>query len=301
MINFKKYLTPKLFTGLAIVGVGATVYFAVKETKDAVRKEERVEQEKTEPGDGSGSQTEVEGEDSKARIKETAGRVAETLWTYKFTGTSALCTILFILASHKLSAKEIAALTATCGYLATNRDKLETEIRKLPGGEEALKAVKAEMAAKKAEEAADKEEPKKIWRYQCVEDTGNGDLLCLEGWSGRLFRSSLDAVEQAQARFNDYRDESFDIQAPSGDIESFPAALSMNELFDEYGMERTQLGHEFGWPADDDYYPTRRIKFINTLIALDKLDPVTKARYNEDLLVIEFDDGYQPMQCWQEI
>ena len=35
MINFKKYLTPKLFTGLAIVGVGATVYFAVKETKAA--------------------------------------------------------------------------------------------------------------------------------------------------------------------------------------------------------------------------------------------------------------------------
>lgn len=125
--------------------------------------------------------------------------------------------------------------------------------------------------------------------------------MCLEGWSGRLFRSSLDAVEQAQARFNDYRDESYNIQAPNGDTESFPAALSMNELFDEYGMERTQLGHEFGWPADDDYYPTRRIKFMNTLITLDKLDPVTRARYNEDLLVIEFEEGYQPMQCWQEI
>lgn len=294
MINFKKYLTPKLFTGLAIVGVGATVYFAVKETKEVEKEKEHVE----ESGQPEAS---VEEKDGDTALKQNISRVVETAFRYKGTIISSSLTVSFILASHKLSAKEIAALTATCGYLATNRDKLETEIRKLPGGEEALKAVKAEMAAKKAEEAADKEEPKKVWRYQCVEDTGNGDLLCLEGWSGRLFRSSLDAVEQAQARFNDYRDESFDIQAPSGDIESFPAALSMNELFDEYGMERTQLGHEFGWPADDDYYPTRRIKFTNTLIALDKLDPVTKARYNEDLLVIEFDDGYQPMQCWQEI
>ena len=36
-------LTPKLFTGLAVVGVGVTVYFAVKETKNAaVCKEELV-------------------------------------------------------------------------------------------------------------------------------------------------------------------------------------------------------------------------------------------------------------------
>ena len=296
MINFKKFLTPKLFTGLAVLGVGATVYFAVKEAKDAVHKEEHVEET------GPEEQDAVEGKDRTERIKEGASKVAEAVWTYKFTASSAILTVAFILASHRLSAKELAALTATCGYLATNRDKLESELRKLPGGEEALKRVKEEMAVKKAEEAAEKEEPKKkAWRYQCVEDTGNGDLLCLEGWSGRLFRSSLDAVEQAQARFNDYRDVSFDIQDRNGDIESFPAALSVNELFDEYGIERTQLGWEFGWPADDEYYPTRRVKFINTLIALDKLDPATKARYNEDLLVIEFEDGYQPMQCWQEI
>lgn len=293
MINFKKFITPKLFTGLAVIGVGVTVYFAVKETKE----DDRVRLEET----GEEQSEEVEDQNSEKNLEQMAGKVVKTACRYKGTILSSIATISFILASHKLSAKEIAALTATCGYLATNRDKLETEIRKLPGGEEALKAVKAEMAAKKAEEAAEKEEPKKVWRYQCVEDTGNGSLLCLEGWSGRLFRSSLDAVEQAQARFNDYRDESYNIQAPNGDTESFPAALSMNELFDEYGMERTQLGHEFGWPADDDYYPTRRIKFMNTLITLDKLDPVTRARYNEDLLVIEFEEGYQPMQCWQEI
>ena len=297
MINIKKFITPKLLTGLAVVGVGVTVYFAVKETKDVCGKGEDTP---TQPSVDK-VEEEVEDQDTQKRIKKAASRMADTIWTYKKTGLAALCTITFILASHKLSAKEIAALTATCGYLATNRDKLESEIKKLPGGEEALKAVKQEMVAKKAEEAAEKEEPKKIWRYQCVEDTGNGNLLCMEGWSGRLFRSSLDAVEQAQARFNDYRDEGWDIQARNGDIESYPNALSMNELYDEYGMERTQLGHEYGWPADDDYYPSRRIKFINTLISLDKLDPVTKARYNEDLLVIEFGEGYQPMQCWQEL
>lgn len=281
MINFKKYLTPKLFTGLAIVGVGVTVYFAVKETKNAtVCKEEHVEQEETEPGDGLCSQSEVETKDSKARIKEAAGRVAETLWTYKFTGTSACCTILFILASHKLSAKEIAALTATCGYLATNRDKLETEIRKLPGGEEALKAVKKEMAVKGAEQLKTKEKKVGMWKYQTIEETGNGNLLCYDHWSGRYFRSSLDAVEQAQRRINDM------IEDADPDI----LELDPNDVFDEYNLERTQLGSMFKLPTEE-----HEIHWNNVLIPVEKLDPVTMSRYDEDLLIIEYDQDSLPV------
>ena len=98
------------------------------------------------------------------------------------------------------------------------------------------------------------------------------------------------------------RDEDgFDCQVKNGDYESYPAALSMNDLYYEYGVERTQLGHQYGWPADDDYYPTRRIPFENTLIKLDDLDSESKLKYKEDLLVIEIHPDYLPMECWQEI
>ena len=292
MINFKKYLTPKLFTGLAIVGVGATVYFAVKETKDAtVRKEELVEQEKTEPEDGSSSQTEVEGEDSKARIKETAGRVAETLWTYKFTGTSALCTILFILASHKLSAKEIAALTATCGYLATNRDKLETEIKKLPGGEEALKAVKKEVVAKRTKDILDEENGHKkgdFWRHQSVEWTGNGDLLCYDHFTGRYFRSNEDAVREGISLWND--DREYEFEDRSGDIRyEYDDESDINDLYSYLNLERSQLNSMYHFPQQ------RRIKINLTRIPVERLDPVTMSRYNEDLLIMEYDDKSMPI------
>ena len=83
------------------------------------------------------------------KLKVSAMKIASVAWEFKGTIVVSGLTIACIIGSHKLSMKEIAALTATCGYLATNRDKLETEIRKLPGGEEALKAVKKEVMEKR--------------------------------------------------------------------------------------------------------------------------------------------------------
>lgn len=285
-IDLKKIFTPKVLTGMAVVGVVATAVVAIHEAKKEAKEEPREEAEETV-------------KDAKAIITKGVNKA----WRYKGTIAVGTATIGCIIASHKLSMKEIAALTATCGYLAKNRDKLETEIKKLPGGEEALKVVKKELIEEHVEKATDAEPIfKKPWQYQNVEDTGNGDLLCIEAWSGRLFRSSLDAVEQAQARFNDMRDEDgFDCQLTNGDYKSYPAALSMNDLYNEYGIERTQLGHDFGWPGDDDYYPTRRIKFDNTLIKIDDLEPKYRDRYHEDILVIEISNDYHPMLCWQEI
>lgn len=284
----KKIFTPKVLTGIAVVGVVAVAVMSAKETPNAMKEWRYIPEEPVAEKDA---------------LKFCATKVARVAWEYKGTIIASGVTIVAIIGSHKLSMKQIAALTATCGYLASNRDMLEKEIRKLPGGEEVLKRVKKEVMEKHVEEATDKEPTfKKPWHYQSVEETGNGDLLCMEAWSGRLFRSSLDAVEQAQARFNDMRDEDgFDCQLTNGDYASYPAALSMNDLYAEYGLERTQLGHDFGWPADDDYYPTRRIDFENTLIRVDELEPISKARYNEDILVIEIGEDYHPMLSWQEL
>lgn len=272
MINFKKFLTPKLFTGLAIVGVGVTVYFAVKETKASEKEKEHVE-ESGQPEVG------VEEENGDTALKQNISRVVETAFRYKGTIIASSLTVSFILASHKLSAKEIAALTATCGYLATNRDKLETEIRKLPGGEEALKAVKKEMAVKGAEQLKTKEKKVGMWKYQTIEETGNGNLLCYDHWSGRYFRSSLDAVEQAQRRINDM------IEDADPDI----LEIDPNDVFDEYGLERTQLGTLFKLPTEE-----HEIHWNNVLIPVEKLDPVTMSRYDEDLLIIEYDQDSLP-------
>ena len=293
--DIKKIFTPKVLTGMAVVGVVVTAVVAVHEAKEAQKEATNEKLVK--------ANMKIDDEEEETGAKAIITKGVNTAWQYKGTIAVGTATIGCIIASHKLSMKEIAALTATCGYLAKNRDKLETEIKKLPGGEEALKVVKKELMEEQVVKALD-EEPKfkKPWVFQSVEDTGNGDLLCYDMWGGRLFRSSLDAVEQAQARFNDMRDEDgFDCQLTNGDYKSYPASLSMNDLYNEYGMLRTQLGHQYGWPADDDYYPTRRIKFINTMIKVDDLDDDTKRQFNEDILVVEIGEDYYPMECWMEL
>ena len=255
MINFKKYLTPKLFTGLAIVGVGATVYFAVKESKDAVRKEERVEQEETKPEDGSGSQTEVEAADNKKGAKEFINAAVDTFWAYKFTGTSALITILF------------------------------------PGGEEALKAVKKEVVATRTKDILDEENGHKkgdFWRHQSVEWTGNGDLLCYDHFTGRYFRSNEDAVREGISMWNDDREYEFNDR--TGDIRyEYDDESDINDLYSYLNLERSQLNSMYHFPQQ------RRIKINLTRIPVERLDPVTMARYNEDLLIMEYDDKSMPI------
>ena len=284
MINFKKYLTPKLFTGLAIVGVGATVYFAVRETK-AVEKEKEHVEESGQPEVG------VEEENGDTTLKQNISRVVETAFRYKGTIITSSLTVSFILASHKLSAKEIAALTATCGYLASNRDKLESEIKKLPGGEEALKAVKKEVVATRTKDILDEENGHKkgdFWRHQSVEWTGNGDLLCYDHFTGRYFRSNEDAVREGISMWNDDREYEFNDR--TGDIRyEYDDESDINDLYSYLNLERSQLNSMYHFPQQ------RRIKINLTRIPVERLDPVTMARYNEDLLIMEYDDKSMPI------
>ena len=284
MINFKKYLTPKLFTGLAIVGVGTTVYFAVKETK-AVEKEKEHVEESGQPEVG------VEEENGDTTLKQNISRVVETAFRYKGTIITSSLTVSFILASHKLSAKEIAALTATCGYLASNRDKLESEIKKLPGGEEALKAVKKEVVATRTKDILDEENGHKkgdFWRHQSVEWTGNGDLLCYDHFTGRYFRSNEDAVREGISMWNDDREYEFNDR--TGDIRyEYDDESDINDLYSYLNLERSQLNSMYHFPQQ------RRIKINLTRIPVERLDPVTMARYNEDLLIMEYDDKSMPI------
>lgn len=284
MISFKKYLTPKLFTGLAIVGVGATVYFAVKETKAAEKEKEHVEKS-GQPEVG------VEEKDGDTALKQNISRVVETAFRYKGTIVASSLTVSFILASHKLSAKEIAALTATCGYLATNRDKLESEIKKLPGGEEALKAVKKEVVTKRTKDILDEENGHKkgdFWRHQSVEWTGNGDLLCYDHFTGRYFRSNEDAVREGISMWND--DREYEFEDRTGDIRyEYDDESDINDLYSYLNLERSQLNSMYHFPQQ------RRIKINLTRIPVERLDPVTMARYNEDLLIMEYDDKSMPI------
>ena len=67
--------------------------------------------------------------------------------------------------------------------------------------------------------------------------TGGGDSLCYDCLGGRYFKSSMDKIKKAENEIN---------RLMLRDM-----YVSLNEFYDELGLEHTKLGDELGWNMDD--------------------------------------------------
>lgn len=63
--------------------------------------------------------------------------------------------------------------------------------------------------------------------------TGNGTTLCLDSISGRYFQSSMQKIESAKNKINERM--------------LCDNYVSLNDLYDELGMECTKIGEDLGW------------------------------------------------------
>ena len=181
--------------------------------------------------------------------------------------------------SERISIKQIAALSATCAYLAKNRDFLEGKLKEVVG-EEKLEEIKKEFIAKEA--------PKMVC-FPSVEETGNGNLLCIEAYSGRWFRSSQEACLEAQQKLKDQYTET--------------GYAGMNDYYTYLKISESQFGSDYGWAAGSDLYGPE-IEFNNTYIEPkdfndDWFGPEGK-NIEEPVFVLEFPYYYYPMQCYLE-
>lgn len=177
-------------------------------------------------------------------------------------------TIAAIVLSKSIDGKAIAALTAAGSYVVLNRDKLEKEIEDRYGKEELAK-IKAKIREALLDEFGNDR--------QTQERTGNGDLLCLEGYSGRIFRSSKEAVDRAIEELTNRFDE--------GEY------VCLNDLYKLLGIEVTHFGHQFGWPANPDYCDGP------LLIEAEYIE--NPDGYDEPLYCIDI--YTYPMECWLEV
>lgn len=238
-----------VFTIIGCVGVVASIAVAWKQGPKidriiAEKKEEKPDISKVEL--------------VKATVKDAAPSVA--------VGSLTMASIIL---SNRVSAKEIAALGAALSYVTTHRDILQKKIKEvLP--EEAYKKFNQEVKQELVE--------KREMHYDggpSIEDTGNGQVLCLEGYSGRLFWSSYTDVENAIVDFNKkfIRDRN----------------VCLNDFYELLGIEKTHQGYQFGWVHDPDYYD-------------DEIDIqaeiITHERYGE---IVAIDVYTYPMECWQEV
>ena len=263
MIFMRKH-SSSILTGISITGVAATGYLSAKGGASA----ERILRDYD---DGTASKT-YEPLTFKERLRLT--------WKCYISGVVAgALTIGAMACNQYMSAKQIAALTSSVAMLVAGRDQLEDQIRK-KYGDKALDELKRSLKIRN---------PDKEYIYVYAEETGKGNLLCYEGFSGRWFRSEEDEVRR--------NIEEFSNRFKAGD------AICWNDFYDILGIEQSHFGFEYGYPAGesaDDWYDRE-----------DGIPMYVSRFYNpdleEDVLYIDLGksatacgSAVYPIECWYE-
>lgn len=271
-MKFNQNVLKNLFTVGAVLGVAATAYFAAKEGEKITNLENTIKDE-------------ISYYDNKkakiVHVVRSTPRIVKTSWKpLACMGATYACMI----GSSKITAKQIAALTATCAYITRNRDFLEQKLKEVVGEEELTK-IRKEFAAKEiVKEKIVYGGPTVEKSVFCIEDDDEG-VLCLEGYSGRWFRCPKERVYEAQEALKHlFENEIY---------------CCMNDYYGLLGITMTQFGHEKGWVNHEDYY--HEIHFTNTMLKPEEWgDYGPDGQYvTEDVFVLEIDT--YPMECWQEI
>lgn len=237
---------------------------------------------------------------------ETKKEAVKLVWKYYIpAGVAVGVTIISDVCFYKIGMKELAALTASVTYLTSNRDKLERKLKEVVGEEkykEIKKEIKKELIAEKAKET------KKTGKVNtsghkrfAAEETGYGDQLFLDSWSGRFFRSNINEVIKGINSFNDMYNTELPWPTDTGEkISCCP--VSWNDFYNFMHIVQTCQGFEFGYPANEDYIEPG-VKLIDpdtdiTLMHEDEL--LTNYRdIGEDIYVIE--PSVYPMLAWKEL
>jgi hypothetical protein len=208
--------------------------------------------------------------------------VAKTYWPAIASG---VVTCSLIVVAEGLGLKEIAALGAMAGYATRNRAMIERKVKEVTGkdSKDILKKIKSESTKETA--------VAEYAKHPSIELTGNGDLLCFEGYSGRWFRSSAEAVEAAVKNLNKrFKDGEY---------------LSLNDFHEELGITPTHFGSNRGWVPDDHEDALDRSHWVLDeieieLVPCDDLGKLPMGQFlDEPVLLIEVWD--YPIECFLEI
>lgn len=285
MIKLDKIFNPKVLSALAVAGVVATAIMGAIEGMS--NGDELRETVKTAPKEGIW-----------AISKHYIPRVTKSFWkTIVVGGVTMAC----IVTSCYLSGLQIVALSGTIAGLISQRDAVEKEIVKLPGGKEALRKVKTEFAQATAEKKIAEKPKFAPWTCQTIEQTGNGDDLFIDEWSGRLFLSSEEAVRKGFDEFNAERDEGMDFPYSNHEDMNLPPASPYNELFERLKIAPSGIGWTYGYPASDEYYEHRSIPYTIEVIPVEEMKDKDLKKYGKDLHIIKIPPEYYPMECYLEL
>lgn len=198
----KVQTTRRVLTVLSYVGLAGTAYLAIQ----AGRKASKMESEKN-----------LGGADLKTKVKHTYK-------AYIPAGAAMVSTGVCMGLSHKVSSKEIAALSGLLAVTKKFHSKYEERV-KTTLSDKVNDRIKKEVVDDNAKEKLKEKKEKKF--------KGRGPLLVYEPCSDQYFYSSRNRIERARYQANQ--------------IFSKDGLLVLNQWLDLLGCPRVSYGEKIGW------------------------------------------------------
>ena len=208
--------SPEILTGIGIAGMITTVVLAVKATPKALAliEEEKLRRYK---------------EDEDATI--TKKDVVKTCWKcYVPTALTGAASVTCLIGATSVSARRTAALATAYKLSETALTEYRDKVI------ETIGEKKEQTVREKVDEERIKKNPVS---NNGVIITEKGNTLCYDYQSGRYFKSDIEKIKKAINEINrrmlihDY--------------------ISLNEIYDELGLDHTHIGDVLGWRIDRGY------------------------------------------------
>ena len=209
--KFASKRSPEILTGIGIAGMITTTILAVRATPKAL---ELIEEQKEEESVDELSSFEVVKVAWKPYIPAIVTCIASTA-----------CLIGASSVNTKRNAALATAYKLSETALSEYREKVVETI-----GEKKERIVRDKVAEERV-----KKNP--VSKNEVIV-TGNGKTLCFDPISGRYFMCSIETIKKAENTLN---------KQMLHDISGY---VSLNEFYDELGLDHTSVGDDLGWNTD---------------------------------------------------
>lgn len=235
--NFKEKNKSAIFAGTAMAGIvltGITAYKAGLKARDILERKNKA-MEQLDPKDTEGR---------KKIFWSTAKEMAFVILPPVIIGGASM---VCVFSSHRVSSKKIAALSAAYSVSEKSLKELNDKMVDTLGLKKAT-SIKEQIAKDHV-----KNDPPKDGQ---IIITGDGDVLCRDGCTGRYFRSNAQKIGMA-----------------INELSSMCASdmyVSLNDMYDILGIPEVPLGNEVGWNSEDMVKGQLPITFAAVLTEDDK-------------------------------
>lgn len=208
---------PSLLTGASVAGVFVTAYMAYKAGPQA---KEIIERYKS---------------DDNARLTKDDMRVKTKEFVKELTPVilppvgMAIATSAMVIGANTIASKRLAVLSAAYSISETALKDYQNKVAELVDTKKMTK-IKEGLAKDKLDKNPIKPNTEILM-------TGDGDVLCMDCYSGRYFRSNAQKIGQA-------------VNELSADVQT-DMYVSLNDFYNKLNIPAVPMGDDFGWNIDD--------------------------------------------------